>query len=121
MLEYVCQAFHSSLPQYLSDDIEYIQKRALRIIYQDLSCTGILKRACCVRSCSQTFFQIHTINWPNCYLLKIETRITKYIIESLILRGQRLIDLKIVLSCTKQQLLIFIVSNLCITSYCNHF
>ena len=45
VLEYVCQAFHTSLPQYLSDDIEHIQKRALRIIYQDLSYTGNLKRA----------------------------------------------------------------------------
>ena len=39
------QAFHTSLPQYLSDDIEHIQKRALRINYQDLSYTGNLKRA----------------------------------------------------------------------------
>ena len=45
VLEYVCQTFHTSLPQYLSDDIEHIQKRALRIIYQDLSYTGNLKRA----------------------------------------------------------------------------
>jgi hypothetical protein len=37
--------FHTSLPQYLSNYIEHIQKRALRIIYQDLSYTGNLKRA----------------------------------------------------------------------------
>ena len=45
VLEYACQAFHASLPQYLSDDIEHIHKRALRIIYQDLSYTRNLKRA----------------------------------------------------------------------------
>ena len=32
ILEYACQVFHSSLPRYLSDDIEQIQRRALRII-----------------------------------------------------------------------------------------
>ena len=30
VLEYACQAFHSSLPAYLSDQIERIQKRVLR-------------------------------------------------------------------------------------------
>ena len=42
---HACQAFHTSLPQYLSDDIEHIQKRALRIIYQHLSYNVNLKRA----------------------------------------------------------------------------
>ena len=32
ILEYSCQVFHYGLPQYLSDVIERIQKRALRII-----------------------------------------------------------------------------------------
>ena len=45
VLGYACQAFHTSLPQYLSDYIEHIEKRALRIIYQDLSYTGNLERA----------------------------------------------------------------------------
>ena len=45
VLEYACQSFHTSLRQYLSDDIEHIQKKALRIIYQHLSYTGNLKRA----------------------------------------------------------------------------
>ena len=31
--EYACQAYHNSLPAYLSDDLERIQRRALRIIY----------------------------------------------------------------------------------------
>ena len=44
VVEYACQALHTSLPQYLSDNIEHIQKRALRIIYQHLSYTGNLKR-----------------------------------------------------------------------------
>ena len=33
VLGYACQAFHSGLPNYLSKEIERIQKRALRIIY----------------------------------------------------------------------------------------
>ena len=31
--DYACQAYHNSLPAYLSDDLERIQCRALRIIY----------------------------------------------------------------------------------------
>ena len=47
ILEYACPVFHDSLPQYLSHDVEMIQKRALRIIhpripYSDaLSLTGL--------------------------------------------------------------------------------
>ena len=37
MTEYACQVFHYGLPKYLSDVIERIQKRALRIIFPDLS------------------------------------------------------------------------------------
>lgn len=35
VMEYACQVFHSG--QYLSDDLENLQKRALRIIHPDLS------------------------------------------------------------------------------------
>jgi hypothetical protein len=34
-LEYACPVFHRSLQAYLSDDLERLQKRALRIIYPD--------------------------------------------------------------------------------------
>ena len=37
VLEYSCQVFHSSMPQYLSDEVERIQKRGLRIIFRDLN------------------------------------------------------------------------------------
>ena len=37
VLEYSGQVFHSSLPQYLSDEVERIQKRGLRIIFPDLN------------------------------------------------------------------------------------
>ena len=37
ILEYACQVFHYGLPEYLSDQIDRIQKRALRIICPDLS------------------------------------------------------------------------------------
>jgi hypothetical protein len=36
IVEYACQVFHTGLPQYLSDDLETLQKRALRVIYPDL-------------------------------------------------------------------------------------
>ena len=37
VMEYGCALFHDSLPQYLSDDMEHCQKRALRIIYPGCS------------------------------------------------------------------------------------
>ena len=37
VLEYACPVFHNALPQYLSNNLERLQKRALRIIYPDLS------------------------------------------------------------------------------------
>lgn len=37
VLEYACPVFHNSLPQYLSNEMERLQKRALRIIQPDLS------------------------------------------------------------------------------------
>lgn len=33
VIEYACEAFHDSLPQYLSNDLERLQKRAFRIIF----------------------------------------------------------------------------------------
>ena len=42
LLECACQLFYSSLPQYLSDDIERIQKRAMRIIFPSLSYTDTI-------------------------------------------------------------------------------
>ena len=37
ILEHACPVFHHSLPQYLSNELEGLQKRALRIIQPDLS------------------------------------------------------------------------------------
>ena len=37
VLEYASPVFHRSLPNYISEDLERIQKRAFRIIYPDLS------------------------------------------------------------------------------------
>ena len=43
-LEFSCQLFHRSLPKYLSDDIERIQRRAMRIIFPGLSyCRAVVK------------------------------------------------------------------------------
>ena len=36
MLEYACPVFHRALPGYLREDLERLQKRALRIIYPDM-------------------------------------------------------------------------------------
>ncbi|CAB4000401.1 Hypothetical predicted protein [Paramuricea clavata] len=36
-MEYACQVFHNNLPAYLSNEIERIQKRAMHVIFPDLS------------------------------------------------------------------------------------
>ena len=41
--EYACQGFHEGLPEYLSDELEKIQRRALRIIFPDLGYQKALK------------------------------------------------------------------------------
>ena len=35
--EYACEVFHNGLPQYLVDDLERLQKRALQTIYPSLT------------------------------------------------------------------------------------
>ena len=41
--EYACQVFHNGLPKYLSEELENIQRRALRIIFPVLSYQEALK------------------------------------------------------------------------------
>ena len=36
VLQYACQVWHFNIPEYLSDEIERVQKRALRIILPEL-------------------------------------------------------------------------------------
>ena len=50
--DYACQVYHRGLPEYLSDDLERLQKRALRIIYPGLSYSDAL-----VQSGLCTFFE----------------------------------------------------------------
>lgn len=45
VLEYACQSLHSSLPAYLSDQLERIQKRSLRVLYPDLSYSEALTKS----------------------------------------------------------------------------
>ena len=45
VLEYACQAFHFSLPAYLSDQIERVQKRVLRILVSKVSYSKALEDA----------------------------------------------------------------------------
>ena len=44
VLEYACPVWHTNLPQYLSDNIEVIQKRALKCIFPGLDYAEILRR-----------------------------------------------------------------------------
>ena len=44
VLEYACPVWHSNLPQYLSDNIEVLQKRALKCIFPGLGYAEILRR-----------------------------------------------------------------------------
>ena len=37
VIEYACQVYHYALPEYLSDDLKRLQRRALRIIHPFLS------------------------------------------------------------------------------------
>ena len=45
ILEYACQVFHCNLPLYLSEEIERIQGRALRVIFPDCSYSEGLAKA----------------------------------------------------------------------------
>ena len=45
ILEYACQAFHTNLPAYLSDQIERVQKRVLRILFPEVSYSKALEDA----------------------------------------------------------------------------
>ena len=45
VLEYACMLFHRSLPRYLSEDLERIQKRAMGIILPDYKYRDALKTA----------------------------------------------------------------------------
>ena len=44
VLEYACSVWHTNLPLYLSDNIEVIQKRALKCIFPGLGYAEILRR-----------------------------------------------------------------------------
>ena len=43
VIEYACEAFHDSLPQYLSNDLEGLQKRAFCIIFPELHYQEVLE------------------------------------------------------------------------------
>ncbi|XP_078370275.1 uncharacterized protein LOC144654031 [Oculina patagonica] len=45
VLEYSCQLFHSSLPGYLSEELERIQRRAMRIIFPNSGYRKALEEA----------------------------------------------------------------------------
>ena len=44
-LEYACQVFHCNLPLYISEEIERIQRRTLRVIFPDCSYSEGLAKA----------------------------------------------------------------------------
>ena len=43
VLEYACQAFHTNLPAYLSDQTERVQKRVLRMLFPEVSYSKALE------------------------------------------------------------------------------
>ena len=45
ILEFACEAWHSCLPTYLSDQIESVQRRALRIVYPSINYTQAMQAA----------------------------------------------------------------------------
>ena len=45
IVEYACQVWHYGLPQYLSDQVEKIQKRALKIIFSGATYAECLLKA----------------------------------------------------------------------------
>ena len=47
LLEYVCQVFYSSLPDYLSHQIVRIQKRAFQLLFSESSDEEALEKAKC--------------------------------------------------------------------------
>ena len=42
-VEYACEVFHSSLPTYLSEELERVQRRAMRIIFPGMKCIYVKK------------------------------------------------------------------------------
>ena len=53
ILEYFCPVWHTSLTQYLYDNVERIQKRTFRIMYPDLSDNEALKQLRCSTLCER--------------------------------------------------------------------
>ena len=45
LTEYLCQVYHNSLPNYLSNDLEQLQKHSMQIIYPELRYTKALEKA----------------------------------------------------------------------------
>ena len=60
MIDYSCQVYHFALPEYLSDDLEHLQRRALRIVTEwPLGYTRLKNdEENCVRSSLMTLYLI---------------------------------------------------------------
>ena len=102
VLEYAYQVFHSSLPYYLSEELERIQKRALRIIFPYARYNIALKEAGIpslydrLASLSSDLFNIvlDITSSQDCSHLKLCTIGSCAAIESLTCQCARLIVLK---------------------------
>ena len=104
VLECACQVFHSSLPYYLSGELERIQKRALRIIFPCASYKSALKEAASPLFMTgqrlyrviflMTLFLTLITNSQVCSHLKLCTIDSCAVIESLTCQCARLIVLK---------------------------
>ena len=84
VLEYASTVFHSSLPKYLSDEMEQVQKRALRIVYPSMHYNEALIESgletLCARryaACVKLFNVI--LNYPNHRLNELVSRSSSHL------------------------------------------
>ena len=77
VLEYACPVWHTNLPKYLSDNIEMIQKRALKSIFPNKGYDDILYDLVCVHCMKDEMLFVNNIlrtckvihtNYTICYL-----------------------------------------------------
>ena len=92
VLEYACPVWHTNLPKYLSDNIEIIQKRALKSIFPGEHCKDILNDIgmCTLkdsrdfvcdkyfRGMTQSSHKLHNLRPGNTYPPLPQTRSNRY-------------------------------------------
>ena len=92
VLEYACPVWHFSLPGFLSDQLEQIQRRVIRIINPNLSCKDGLnelnlptladRRDFCVKDFTRKTLVLQA-TFPTCYLSRTHIHIILELLETL--------------------------------------